>query len=163
MSFECIVGTVMTQPSVNMLGESVYLYWLSVVHCSTVIQFLFPSVLLLFDSFCLIIQCSIIHLVSVFFCPDTGIVFQVFWSLLLPTNNHPSVNKHHSSDSLSFVLIQEARAYCHHFMYTHVSSQNFGFRMLLYLHTVLCTEYRNCYSTQRDNQEAGDTTKFCFT
>jgi hypothetical protein len=78
------------------------------ISCLTFIRFCFAFVRLL----CLIIQCSIIRILSVIFCPDTGIVFQLFWTpYQQPTSK--SINIIHQT-APSFVLIQELRAYYHH-------------------------------------------------
>ncbi len=64
-----------------MFSESVYSYLLPVpCYCLSVVWLSFISVLFLFGCFCSIILCSIIRSLSVIFCPNIGIVFQVFRS-----------------------------------------------------------------------------------
>ncbi len=115
----CIVSSVITKIfyppkywTVTIQPFCFYVQWISVYFCSLPVFCYCSSVphfhsLLsaLFNLFCLIIQYSITHLFNIFFCPDFGIVFQVFWSPLLSTNNHLTVNKHHTSDKAIFCLI----------------------------------------------------------
>jgi hypothetical protein len=77
--------------------------------CNLVVSCLLPVYCLTFvcSVFFGSIQCFVcfsVRLFSVFFCSDTGILFQIFWSCDHINNNHPAVNKHHTSDSAIFVL-----------------------------------------------------------
>ncbi len=75
------------------------------IHCQSLLfnccLIFICSALLLFASLCSTIQSLINRLFSVFFCSDSGIVFQVFNP---HNNNHLAVNKHCTSDSAIFCL-----------------------------------------------------------
>jgi hypothetical protein len=96
----CKHWTIMIQPSVFYVKLITYSDSLPVsCYCLSVVWLSFISVLFLFGCFWSIIQCLIIRLFSVVFCPDTGIVFQVYRSTTIR-----QVNKHHTSDSAIFCL-----------------------------------------------------------
>jgi hypothetical protein len=88
-----------------MFSETVFsLFVASFVGCMLLILLFFCSIRLfsvsLFDYpvyFCV----QILELYSRYFIP-------------IHNNNHPPVNKHHTSDSTIFVLVYEVRAYYHH-------------------------------------------------
>ncbi len=105
----------MIQPSV-LYVQCITVYCFNILcRFSVIIYQLFGFHSFLFCFFgcsCLIIQCSIIRLLSVIFCPDTVIVFQVFqFPYQQPSSK--SINIIHQTVP-SFVLVQEARAYYHH-------------------------------------------------
>jgi hypothetical protein len=68
---------VTTPPFVYMFSESVLVLLIDSFYCSSVVRLSFVA-FLLFDSFCMTIQCLIIRLFSVFFHSDTGIIFKEF-------------------------------------------------------------------------------------
>jgi hypothetical protein len=85
-----IVGGHDSTFSFIMFSESVYSHLLPI---SAIVYQLFDSHFIQFCSICLmhfcsITQCSVIHLHSVIFCLDTGIVIQVFRSYKPHINNH---------------------------------------------------------------------------
>jgi hypothetical protein len=89
----CEYWTVMAQPSVYLF--SVYSYLLPVFcYCSSVVWFSLISVLFLFSSLCLIVQCLIIWLFSVFSVLELELYSRYFDPI---TTTIQQVNKHYSS------------------------------------------------------------------
>ncbi len=95
--------TVTIQPFRKTLNHSAPVLFI----VSFIIKLLF--VLFSFVWFRAFVRLFSVWLFSVFFCSDSGIAFQVIWSCFSIYNNHPAVNKHHTSESAVFVLVLEAR------------------------------------------------------